>query len=141
MANSLGLVSCGKLKKNYRCPAREMFAASDLFKKAYEYAIKHYDCVAILSPKHGLLVPDEEVDPDFTWHLMTSGEQDEWARNVLAQLKSKLPMSRISDVFFHSGAVYRNRLTKLLEAEGIHCVTPLENLGLGRQRAWYLKTP
>jgi hypothetical protein len=140
LGKSLGLVSCTKSKKRYRCAAREMYEASDLFRKGYGYAIKHYDYVAILSAKYGLLMPDDEIDPyDLTLLSMTVGQQKEWAERTHKQMKSKLPMNEISEVFFHSSLAYRKHLTELLDSDGIECVAPLEGLGFGKQKVWYLK--
>lgn len=134
-------MSCAKSKKRSRCPAREMYQESDFFRKAYAYAVKHYDHVAILSAKHGLLLPDEEIDPyDLTLHSMSVARREEWARHVYAQMNDKLAMNEISSVFFHSGAIYREHLSKLLESDGIRCVVPLSGLGVGKQKAWYMKT-
>jgi hypothetical protein len=118
-----------------------MYQASDLFRKAYSYAIKHCDHVAILSAKYGLVLPDDEIDPyDQTLPSMSVAQQEEWTRRVYAQMKDRLPMGDISNVFFHSGAAYREHLSRLLKADGIQCVAPLKNLGLGKQKAWYMKT-
>ena len=117
-----------------------MYEPSDLFRKAYGYAFKHYDYVAILSAKYGLLLPDEEIDTyDLTLISMPVAQQKQWAERTHRQMKSKLPMNEISEVFFHSGATYRRYLTELLESDGIKCVAPLGGLGLGKQKAWYLK--
>jgi len=59
LGKTLGLISCTKSKRNYSCPAKEMYSASELFRKAYDNCIKNYDHVAILSAKYGLLLPDE----------------------------------------------------------------------------------
>jgi hypothetical protein len=117
-----------------------MYQASDLFRKAYGYAIKHYDYVAILSAKYGLLLPDEEIDPyDLTLLSMSIAQQKEWAERTHTRMKSKLPMNEISEVFLHSGLAYRKHLTKLLESDGVKCVAPLKGLDLWEQKAWYLK--
>jgi hypothetical protein len=140
LGKTLGLISCTKSKRGYRCPAREMYQTSDLFRKAYNYAIKNYDYVAILSAKYGLLLPDEEIEPyELTLKSMGAVEQKKWAENVFAQLKSKLPLDEISNVFFHTGLAYRKYLTKLLEEKGILCTVPIEGLSLGQQKAWYLR--
>lgn len=137
---TLGLISCAKSKRSYGCAAKEMYQASDLFRKTYGYAIKHYDFLAILSAKYGLLLPDDEIDPyDLTLLSMTVAEQKEWAERTYTQMKSKLPMNEISEVFFHSGLAYRKYLAELLEFDGFKCVAPLKGLGLGMQKAWYLK--
>jgi len=140
LGKSLGLVSCSKSKTSYRCAAREMYQTSDLFRKAYGYAIKHYDYVVILSAKYGLLLPDDEIDPyDLTLLSMTVAQQKEWAERTHTQMKSKLPMNEISEAFFHSGLAYRKYQTELLEFNGVKCVAPLKGLDLWKQKAWYLK--
>lgn len=139
MGKSLGLVSCTKSKKSYRCPAREMYQASDLFRKAYRYAIKHYDYVAILSAKYGLLLLDKEIDPyELSLKSMTAEGQRNWSERVLSQLEGKLGSLGISEVFFHAGLAYRRYLIGPLERNGICCHVPLKGLGIGQQKAWYL---
>jgi methionyl-tRNA formyltransferase len=72
LAKTLGLVSCAKSKRSYPCTAKEMYQPSDLFRKAYGYAVKRYDLVAILSAKYGLLLPDEVIEPyDLTLNMMS----------------------------------------------------------------------
>ena len=139
MGKSLGLVSCTKSKRSHRCPAREMYQASELFRKAYKYAIKHYDYVAILSAKYGLLLPEEEIDPyQLTLKSMTTEEQRNWSEKVLSQLEGKLDALGISEVFFHAGFEYRRHLVEQLGERGIRCHVPLKGLGIGQQKAWYL---
>jgi hypothetical protein len=116
-----------------------MYQPSDLFKKAYGYAVKHYDLLAILSAKYGLLLPDEVIEPyDLTLNVLSEEAQRKWAETVLSQLTSKLQLADISAVYFHAGAAYRRHLVELLSARGIRCLTPLEGLDIGQQMAWYL---
>jgi len=116
-----------------------MYQDSDLFKKTYNYATKHYDYVAILSAKHGLLLPDKTIEAyDLTLKSMSGTAQKKWAERVLKQMKNTLPMNEITTVFFHTGLLYRRYLRALLETQGIQCIVPLEGLGLGKQKAWYL---
>ena len=140
MGKTLGLVSCTKSKRNYSCSAKEMYWPSELFRRAYDYCSKHYDYVAILSARYGLLLPDEKIDPyDLALKAMSDSEQIKWAERVLAQLNSKLPLRDISNVFFHAGLAYRAHLTRMLEGRGIQCIAPLEHLGFGEQTAWYAR--
>ena len=135
------MISCTKSKRNYPCAAKEMYSASELFRKAYYYCIKNYDYVAILSAKYGLLLPDEKIDPyDLTLKSMSDSEQMKWAEGVLTQLNDKLSMKDVSKVFFHAGLTYRTHLARILESRGIQCVAPLEHLSFGEQMAWY-QTP
>ena len=135
---NLGLISCTKSKQNYPCKAREMYSASDLFRKAYSYATKNYDSVAILSAKYGLLFPNDNVEPyEFTLNDMNSHQRKEWARKVWSQMKRRLVLTEFDKVSFHAGKKYREYLIPKLENMNIQCETPLKNLGIGKQKAWY----
>jgi hypothetical protein len=115
-----------------------MYSASDLFTKAYSYATKKYDSVAILSAKHGLLLPDEEIQPyDLTLNNMSSDEVKAWSEKVFSQMKCKLNLSDFGRACFHTGNRYRKYLIPKLETMGIKCEVPLKNLGIGKQLAWY----
>jgi len=115
-----------------------MYQASDLFRKAYSYATKNYDFVAILSAKYGLLFPDDKIEPyDLTLNTMNSAQRRRWAEKVFSQVKSKLSLSEFDKVFFHAGKRYREHLIPKLQDIGIHCEVPLGHLGIGKQMKWY----
>ena len=135
---TLGLISCTKTKQNHKCKASEMYSASDLFKKAYAYCTKKYDAVAILSAKYGLLLPHDEIEPyDLTLNDMSSKEREAWAEKVFKQMKSRLNLKDLDKVYFHAGKCYREHLIPKLEEICITCETPLKNLIIGKQKAWY----
>lgn len=135
---SLGLISCTKRKRNDRCSASEMYSASDLFRKAYAYAVKNYDVVATLSAKYGLLLPNDKIDTyNMTLSEMSSGEITEWSESVFKQMEKRLELSDFDKAFFHTGKKYRQYLIPKLEKLGIRCKVPLGNLGIGKQKAWY----
>jgi cytoplasmic iron level regulating protein YaaA (DUF328/UPF0246 family) len=115
-----------------------MYQASDLFKKAYAYATKNYDLVAILSAKYGLLFPDDEIEPyNLTLNDMATRQRKKWAEKVFSQMKKRIKLEDFDKAFFHAGKKYREHLATRLRAAGIQCETPLEGLGIGKQKAWY----
>lgn len=115
-----------------------MYSASNLFRKAYAYATKTYDYVAILSAKYGLLFPDDKIEPyDLTLNTMKSQQRKDWARKVFNQIKSSLELNDFEKIFFHAGKKYRQYLIPKLEALDIQCEIPLRHLGIGKQMAWY----
>lgn len=115
-----------------------MYSASDLFRKAYSYAVKNYDFVAILSAKYGLLFPDDKIEPyNLTLNDMSFEEVKEWAEKLFNQMKNRLNLEEFDKVFFHTGEKYRRHLIPKLEQMGIKCEVPLKNLGIGKQKAWY----
>lgn len=135
---SLGLVSCTKSKQDYPCKASEMYQASDLFRKAYSYATKNYNFVAILSAKYGLLFPEDKIEPyNLTLDDMGARQRRKWAEEVFSQMKKRLNLRDLDKVFFHAGKKYREHLALKLGAAGIQCETPLEGLGIGKQKSWY----
>jgi len=135
---SMGLISCTKKKQNYSCMASEMYSASDLFRKAYAYAVKEYDFVAILSAKYGLLFPDEKIEPyNLTLNDMSSEEVKKWSEKVFNQMENRLKLSDFDKVFFLAGKKYRQYLIPKLEKKRLHCEVPLGSLGIGKQKAWY----
>ena len=74
------LISCTSKKKPYRCMAKELYDASDLFIASYSWA-KRKGCEAyILSAKYGLLKEDEIIEPyNETLLDKTPKEIAEWA--------------------------------------------------------------
>ena len=117
-----------------------MYQASDLFRKAYSYATKNYDFVAILSAKYGLLFPDDKIEPyDLTLNDMNSHQRKAWAEKVFNQMRRKLRLKDFDKVFFHAGKRYREHLIQKLENKGVHYEIPLEHFGIGEQLAWYNK--
>lgn len=115
-----------------------MYSASDLFRKAYAYAVKNYDSLAILSAKHGLLSPDDMIEPyNVTLNNMSTAEVAKWATKVFEQMENMLNLSSFDKVYFHAGKKYRQFLIPKLESKGVQCEIPLENLGIGKQLAWY----
>lgn len=136
---TLGLISCTKSKQDYPCKASEMYQPSDLFRKAYAYAVRNYDFVAILSAKYGLLFPDDKIEPyDLTLNNMKSQQRKEWAEKVFNQMQNRLKLENYK-VFFHAGKKYREYIIPKLRRIGIQCTVPLKNLGIGKQLAWYNK--
>ena len=115
-----------------------MYLPSALFSKAYDYSRRHYDSVAILSAKYGLLLPDEEIEPyELTLNNMGKQKRMIWAVKVLNQLDEKIGFDNIENVYFHAGMKYREFLIPKLESRGIDCKVPLEGLQFGHQLSWY----
>lgn len=135
---TIGFISCTKRKQSYPCKASEMYSASDLFKKAYAYAVENYDFVAILSAKYGLLLPNDKVEPyNLTLNGMSTDEVREWSERTAKQMNNRLQLRDFSRAFFHAGERYRRYLIPRMEGLGIRCEIPLKGLGIGKQKAWY----
>ena len=61
MVERIALVGCGAAKRDEACPARDMYTSA-FFSLKRQYA-EQFDDWYILSAKHGLLDPDEVIDP------------------------------------------------------------------------------
>ena len=137
--NTLYLVSCTKVKKEGTFPAGEIYEASDWFTKAKAYVLqemKKGDDWLILSAKHHLLHPDEQIC-DYNKYLanMRRAEKKEWAEKTLRQLLD-LNISW-KKVVFLAGSAYREFLENPLLESGItqEIEVPLKGLGIGQQKA------
>jgi hypothetical protein len=136
----LGLVSCTKSKREYPCPARQLYDRSNLFKRAFSYATEHYNSVGILSAKYGLLLPNEEAAPyNLTLNSMNAAQRRRWSERAFRQLQRKLRIDSFGSAYFYAGLAYRSYLIPLLEENGIRCFVPLSGLSIGKQMAWYLR--
>ena len=128
----VGLVSCSKAKLDRPVPARELYSASDLFRKASRYCETNCDGWFILSAKHGLVHPDQVLEPyDLTLKNLPRPELREWGRRVAKQLRD------LGNVRFeaHAGRDY----IWPLEDVGIRVTNPLAGLSFGHRLRWYLE--
>jgi len=134
----IGLVGC--VKKKLRAPARAQdLYTSPLFRGRRQFVEASCDEWWILSAKHGLVDPREELHPyDVTLNTMGVGERREWSQRVLEQIRAQIDPS-ISDVFeIHAGANYRVfGLVAGLSSMGFVVEVPTEGLRMGAQLQFY----
>ncbi len=116
-----------------------MYSPSDLFTKSYNYAKTHYDKVAILSAKYGLLFPDDMIDP-YNKYLPDMKDEDrrKWADGVFHQLIERISLKKGDVVYFHAGMKYREYLIPKLKELKIEVAVPLQGLRFGFQKKWYI---
>ncbi|MCK3655245.1 hypothetical protein A4G19_05590 [Pasteurellaceae bacterium Macca] len=84
------LIACCAQKQQTVMQAKQLYQ-SPLFKKSWDYAQKiGYDKIYILSAKHHLLNPLEEIAPyDLTLNEMRVAEKKQWASDVKEQMKEE----------------------------------------------------
>ena len=132
----LALVSCGKIKRDYRCPALSMYTG-ELFRKASTWAGMYSDDWMILSAKYGAMDPFEEIDPyDMTLHRFNGLEIRKWSKGCLDQIMTK--HHGVQVITFLAGKKYMDCMRLMLEPLGIIVFSPLSGMGIGKQLA-YLK--
>lgn len=131
----VGLVACASQKLDRPAPARDLYV-SQLFKKASAYAEATCDRWYILSAKHGLIRPDEVIEPyDMRLGTSTGPDVNAWADRVREQLAAKLAeVPRVTLVAL-AGAQYQTVLRPCQWPFEI----PMKGLGIGQQLG-YLTT-
>jgi hypothetical protein len=138
----IGLVGCVKSKRGSAALAADLYTSA-LFHGRRRWVEASCSRWYILSAKHGLVAPDEMLDPyDETLTTKGSRERHAWAERVLAQLRNVLGDIERYDFEIHSGAAYTDHgLRSGLVAAGARVALPVEGLGLGRQLAFYKHQP
>lgn len=89
----------------------------------------------ILSAEHGLLSPEDTVEPyNKTLNTLPREERRRWGEQVCADLSQHL--NRGDTVVFLAGAKYREFLTPFLTGAGMTVEIPLEGKRIGEQLSW-----
>jgi hypothetical protein len=85
----VGLIGCGKEKLPHAAPASELYTGP-FFKLSKQWISKpgRVDAWGILSAKHGLVLPDQEIEPyDLSLNQLTYQECVKWGEGVHQQLE------------------------------------------------------
>lgn len=132
------LVGCVKTKREIAAPARDLYT-SPLFRKRRAFAEASGKPWFILSALHGLVHPDEVLEP---YDMYLAGQsrdyRRQWGERVVASLMSALDRSVTGvTVEVHAGSAYAEPLQHLLTSGGATTLTPLRGLTQGEHLAWY----
>ncbi len=131
MPTRVALVSCVKKKQDRAAPAKDLYM-SQLFRGLRQYAERHADVWYILSAEHGLLRPEQVVEPyDRTLNTMPKVERVEWAERVQQQLIDFLPAG--AEIILLAGLRYREEIEPYLCKHGFSVSVPLKGLKVGEQ--------
>lgn len=138
----LVLVGCASQKLGRRAPARDLYV-SDLFRKAsaYAQAIAGPEGWFVLSAEHGLVKPDEELEP-YDTKLGTKGGPPihTWAKNAADQLLEEIHRRGLHhadvELVLLAGAQYGTILSYLGGVLLGNATAPLEGLGVGQRKSW-----
>ncbi len=126
------LIPCASRKRSARAPARDLYE-SPLFRKMRAVVEELGAPWFILSAKHGLMKPGQQVDPyDLTLNDMRVSERRSWAQGVVAQMERALPP--VDRVVVLAGQKYREFLMDWLTRRAPVVDTPLAHLPIGRQQ-------
>jgi hypothetical protein len=132
MQTTITLVSCAAGKCESAAPAAQLYR-SDWFTKAKAYAQAQGPWF-ILSAKHGLVHPDQVIEPyDTTLMRMSKAERSAWAMKVADQVQ--LLELQADRCIVLAGRLYRDPLTGFLGSWFPAVELPLAGLGIGSQKA------
>ena len=132
------LVGCAKTKLAHRAPAKDLYV-SDYFSKMRRYAEATGLRWFILSAEHGLVAPDEWLEPYERYLPDTSRDyRRSWGERVACQLEHAVgPLAGVV-VDVHAGAAYVDSVDQALRARGALVLDQLQGLSFGRRLSWYL---
>lgn len=96
---TIALVACAAAKVQ-SAAAKDLYVSS-LFRKSRTFAERNADSWYILSAKHGLVSPDQVIEPyDLTLNRMPIADRRPWAAHVNRQLEEVVgPGDRLSGVY------------------------------------------
>lgn len=139
---TIAFVGCSKKKQTCRCHAGMMYRPSTLFTKLCDYikTTDPADALFILSAKHGLLDPEDVIDPyDETLNDKSVAELREWSWGVVRDLEYFIAEHDLEDeevtLKFYCGDRYRRYIIPTMEVRYPHwrIEIPLKGLGIGQQ--------
>jgi hypothetical protein len=119
------LIACSKAKLPHAAPAAQLYQG-DLFRKARALAERLGWPWAVLSARHGVVLPQHWLAPyNDTLTAATREQRAAWNRMVLQQLgeRARQPLAVIA------GRQYRGWTA------GLDVAVPLAGLGIGKQKA------
>ena len=134
--SNIALLSCVSQKVTYKTEARNMYISS-LFTKSLKYIenILKPDITYILSAKYGLLKLDEIIEPyNETLNTKNKAEQQNWANNVLLQIKNECNINSDTFIFLAGKNYYKDLIQHLPNNKII-----MENMPIGKRLQWLTK--
>lgn len=133
---AIALVSCVGKKGPSPAPAQDLYA-SPLFQRQREWATARCDTWFILSGKHGLLRPEDVIEPyDLELKVQSRQQKREWSEQVLSRIQREFGSLKGAYFEIYAGAEYHTHgLAAGLRAAEATVVFPWEGLGIGQRLA------
>ena len=135
------LIGCVKMKRTEATPAKDLYTSA-LFKKERAFAERSGKRWFILSAQHGLVGPEEMLEPyDLQLSKTKKQYRRDWGAQVVEQLRSAVgPLAGVA-IEIHAGAAYADAIHEGLFAAGATVTEPLRGLTMGRRLQWYATGP
>lgn len=137
-ARRIGLVGCVKEKATQPAVAAELYTSA-LFRGRRRFVESSCDEWWILSALHGLLHPEEVLEPyDVTLKSMPPAERRRWSAHVLRSIEKRIQPRHGDVVELHCGAEYRDfGLAAGLQQRGVALENPTQGMPIGKQLSFY----
>lgn len=133
------LVGCVKSKLDHGASARDLYV-SDYFVKMRTYAEASRLPWFILSAEHGLVTPDEWLEPYERYLPGTSrAYRQAWGEKVAKQLEQAVGSLEGVVIDVHAGAAYVESVEEAFGPRGAQVLDQLKGLSFGRRLSWYLQ--
>lgn len=131
------LIGCVKQKLATPAAAKDLYT-SHLFRKGRAYAERADVPWFILSAKHGLVRPDDELAPyDLRLSETPREHRRAWGVRVVADLDTAAGGLTGKSIEVHAGSAYADAIRSHLIERGAIVVEPLAGLKLGPRLSWY----
>jgi hypothetical protein len=131
------LIGCVKTKLGHGAPAKDLYV-SDYFAKMRAYAEASRRPWFILSAEHGLVGPEERLEPYERYLPNTSRDyRRAWGDKVAKQLEATVGTLPGLVIDVHAGSAYVESIEAALRSRGAHVVDQLKGLTMGRRLSWY----
>jgi hypothetical protein len=137
VAGPILLVGAGKRKAEGPVPAEDLYTGP-VFRARRAHAERRGLPWFILSPRFGLLRPEEVIAPyDLPMAKQGVAYRRGWAESVVRRLVRELGPLDGCTLELHAGAAYVDPLRAPLLQRGATVLDPLAGLSQGRQLQWY----
>jgi len=129
-ADRIVLVQCTSSKRQEPALARDLYDVSDYFVKQRAYAAAVADCWYVQSALHGLVHPDEVIEP-YNVRADDLDEPETWAEEIAEELADR-HADAVVEVL--GGMSYADPLTPELETRGFDVSEPLRGQPIGKRK-------
>ncbi|OYY75783.1 MAG: hypothetical protein B7Y43_17925 [Sphingomonas sp. 28-62-20] len=127
------LVACVSQKLDRRARAAELYR-SDWFRKARTYVEETGSPWFILSAAHGLVRPNDRLEPyNVTLRDLSAAQRRLWGEMTVRQLRRAIGLRHPGPIVFLAGRLYRE---PMLDFSGDRAAIPMAGMGIGQQKAW-----
>lgn len=131
------LVGCVKSKQPHAAPAKDIYTSA-LFRGARKLAEASGVPWFILSAEHGLLQPNEVIEPyDVYLKTMPTAYQRDWGRRVVEHLLRAIGPVEGRRIEVYASDAYVSAIRQRLKDAGAVVVEPIAGLRMGERLQWY----